>query len=1280
MTSLDPIALGDTAPLWMPALTALAARLGATKAGRTIDTDLKARFRWLSDPEAKKAFFEAFNTGISRYSTEHADSSAARAVARVLTYIAEQGGGGLDQTVLLEQVFRQDTDRAALESVVHRYAWVLGSEVVPLDEIARSLTELIDDYLRPAFLATPYFTTRVGFVEIIGLLRDIRGQLSEPTVDLEGLEQDYRSMLAEKYEYITMQGISPRVQNRTIGIKMRDIFIPVEAVFDASLLYVSAHGSVEAIKAYLEHGETVEPSAESDLLLQYSSEHSSLSLTFLLSDAALPLSDAAADAMLSAADLATQLSSPAASKELLSRVLEAYGPSFGTQFTASPSEFMGVRRAVIQGHPGSGKSTLTRYVTWAAASGVSDVIGTATAERTPIRVRAIDFGEALDRGSVATLEEYLIEEAGRFAPIVKHALLAGRAVILVDGLDEVGKIDLRGRVAQRVDDFLADPLFDDSAVVVTTRIVGYQRDGLLGRLPHFTLSELTDEQIASFVEAWYRAIGASLPEAVDVAVERDRLLQAITRKPSIQRMARNPLLLTIIALIKWQGRALPDLRVLLYDVAAQTLIRSWPLTQRRVELDEFFIREWLAPVAHKIFADPTSDLIDEFSLMDELVASMQRLKPMTELEAKRASQELLESVSLHTGVLLPRGSDNDGRTLYGFLHQTFTEYFTAYYLAGKWEDGALDLIRYVRDPHWLEVILLTAGHLGIQRREKAGRFLRDLRSIGSSRYEGVVRQDLLLTVRVLADGVPVGPGNFVEELLSETLELWQATPFSPLRHAIADLLGQLGATEYGSAVVRLACRLDLRESEVLTLAQQLGPEHFVEELHAVLRKRYLGQKLLASRLLAGIGDAQGRAVLFRLAKTRGSIVRIQAAVALVDLGDPGGIEALVDALNDSESLDDLGSLSISSRKRARISQDPRVESALRGLLADEKLGSEAATVLVKADRLSVDDLRVLLRSPPSRLFRAALADTGPKADEKLVQLLGDQDPNVRLHAVELYTEHFGPESHGADGEAVALLLDDDVPTVRLKAAAWLASRGELRAREVLATLLNEDTVSLDAARALHAIEDMRGTDALRALLQSDSSKNRFEAAVELAKQQDSAALDVLVAALDDEDSAVRLSAARMLGLRRDLRAVQPLIDLLRTKRAPRSTEMVLEEWEDSRVTDALLKNLTGHERSPGRIMRVIALRADPRGIQHLQKLLVDSRVEVRLNAAQALLSHVDDKTRSIIEGNLDGILRDIQVRRDTRTLPTNREAVANAIYTFIQKYIIRSEQSHRQSG
>ena len=50
--------------------------------------------------------------------------------------------------------------------------------------------------------------------------------------------------------------------------------------------------------------------------------------------------------------------------------------------------------------------------------------------------------------------------------------------------------------------------------------------------------------------------------------ERGELLTAIHRDPGVRRLAANPLLLTILALMKRQGVVLPDRRVELYEHSA----------------------------------------------------------------------------------------------------------------------------------------------------------------------------------------------------------------------------------------------------------------------------------------------------------------------------------------------------------------------------------------------------------------------------------------------------------------------------------------------------------------------------------------------------------------------------------------------------------------------------------------------------------------------------------------------------------------------------------------
>ena len=220
--------LATTSALWLPALTWLLGQLSATGTGTKIDGEIKKRLKWLKNPEAEKAFQEAFNAGIKRYRKNRAGIVSAQAVANVLAYVANHDISNMDRATILEQIFSDRIDTEAISGVVSRNIFAIEGLVISKYEISKELQRLINTYLKPAFRNQRYFVEIVGFAEVIGLLKDIKENLL-PTVDLATLQKDYFSKISKKHEYITMQGISPKVQNRTIGIRMRDVFISLEA-------------------------------------------------------------------------------------------------------------------------------------------------------------------------------------------------------------------------------------------------------------------------------------------------------------------------------------------------------------------------------------------------------------------------------------------------------------------------------------------------------------------------------------------------------------------------------------------------------------------------------------------------------------------------------------------------------------------------------------------------------------------------------------------------------------------------------------------------------------------------------------------------------------------------------------------------------------------------------------------------------------------------------------------------------------------------------------------
>jgi len=94
-----------------------------------------------------------------------------------------------------------------------------------------------------------------------------------------------------------------------------------------------------------------------------------------------------------------------------------------------------------------------------------------------------------------------------------------------------------------------------------------------------TVLPFGDEEVARFCGQWCRASERVTDKsaAADARAERRArdLVDAIRAGENVHRLATNPLLLTIIALIHYQNVRLPERRVELYRLAVEALAESW---------------------------------------------------------------------------------------------------------------------------------------------------------------------------------------------------------------------------------------------------------------------------------------------------------------------------------------------------------------------------------------------------------------------------------------------------------------------------------------------------------------------------------------------------------------------------------------------------------------------------------------------------------------------------------------------------------------------------------
>lgn len=230
---------------------------------------------------------------------------------------------------------------------------------------------------------------------------------------------------------------------------------------------------------------------------------------------------------------------------------------------------------VILGDPGSGKTTFLKYLTLMLASGKGEELG--LGERLPILVPLSAYANALSEKKSTRLDDFIADyfhEIGSNLPIAKmlsKSLKAGAALILFDGLDEVKEVALRQTVVDRVTDFYSLHHRSGNKFLITSRVIGYREVRPMAEgLGEATLVDFDDDEIEKFIVHWVLALetqaqGENQVAQEDAQREQKSLLTAIKHNSGVRRLASNPLLLTILALMKRQGVSLPERRVQLYD-------------------------------------------------------------------------------------------------------------------------------------------------------------------------------------------------------------------------------------------------------------------------------------------------------------------------------------------------------------------------------------------------------------------------------------------------------------------------------------------------------------------------------------------------------------------------------------------------------------------------------------------------------------------------------------------------------------------------------------------
>ena len=367
-------------------------------------------------------------------------------------------------------------------------------------------------------------------------------------------------------------------------------------------------------------------------------------------------------------------------------------------------------RAILLGHPGAGKTFFLRWLALHAAE-VDTLFG--ITRPLPVLVPLSAFARAprplrLDEHIV----ENLLQHGQPAAHVLENAAHAGRVLFLLDGLDEAGDELVRRLVTQAVRD-LAER-FPACPIVATSRLSGYTEAPIEGQ--HLVLSPLDDGAIERFLVTWSELYARDLHGPG--AVERGRrvgenLARDVLANPAIAELARNPLMLTVLAIVHRAGVRLPDHRVELYSHATQILVERWNQVRSladvggAVPIKAADAVRLLGPVALAVVRSGTRGAVSE----EVLRTHLERAIESGHLRALTSADEALELFQRSLGLLVEQAPG-----MYAFLHLTLAEYSAAWELVRS--DELETMAANPREaflPRWREVLLLAAGVLGILR-------------------------------------------------------------------------------------------------------------------------------------------------------------------------------------------------------------------------------------------------------------------------------------------------------------------------------------------------------------------------------------------------------------------------------------------------------------------------------------------------------------------------------------------------------------------------------------
>lgn len=399
------------------------------------------------------------------------------------------------------------------------------------------------------------------------------------------------------------------------------------------------------------------------------------------------------------------------------------------------------RHFVVTGQAGSGKSTVTRFLTQAFRAAFTreetltpteqEVIdGTATAlgrievtaprgRRWPMRVDLAEFADAVGPDGGIDLLRWLSDRVSDRAGLdikphtLKRWLTHWPCVVIFDGLDEVTAPEVRPRVLDEITQFVEDAERDDAdlLVVVTTRPTGYTERLMPTHFQQLDLAYLEAAEAAAYGRL------VTMRRLSDDLDRRDQLVRSFEKQitvPAMLRLMKTPLQVLIMTIILERAGVLPADRYQLFSRYFDTVYEresakntnlSSLLTQQKALI--VYVHEAAGRVL-QIQSEHSGDARATLSmteLRDLVERRLENLGHDAGLARERIADQVMQATTERLVLLVPVEDDS-----VAFEIRSLQELMAARALVSASDEQLRErLIATAPSPHWRNTWVFVAG-------------------------------------------------------------------------------------------------------------------------------------------------------------------------------------------------------------------------------------------------------------------------------------------------------------------------------------------------------------------------------------------------------------------------------------------------------------------------------------------------------------------------------------------------------------------------------------------